>query len=214
MGHKVLSQGMLDSSCYLYSIMNAFKSLTFPEMEVQEFIFKKPRNNYAKSKWASLVRTCPQVNDIFSGDGPLPYLLTIETSKTKEVIQEQFRHILEMAFCVLSDEMFQFSFNIVQLDTVVNTDFSNSVIIAAIEKPIHTIAGNTILNHFICITGKDTENFHIMCSWTLNAVDPKNYIERVDSNTGKYYNNMISITDFNETNLGSGANGIYRISKT
>jgi hypothetical protein len=211
MGHRIFAQGSLDGACCLYSIMNAFKALTFPEMETRDFASHQPAAGFGKRKWGYLVRTCPQTVEILSGVGLGEYIAGIESSRTNEALEKNFNNILAMAFDLLSDNDYRFQTSIISLGALEKVDFRTSVVILAIDKDIPTSAGNTIGKHFICIVGKDAERFHIMCSVTLSAVDSGRYVEQRDDLSKRYYNNAIKIVDVNEINLGKPVDGIFEI---
>jgi hypothetical protein len=191
--------------------MNAFKALTYPELETNDFVRRKPVANYGKKKWECLVRTCPQTVEILSGVGLGNYIAGIESSRTEAALEKNFNNIIAMAFDLLSDKDHQFIASIISLDVLQKADFRNTVVILAIDKDIPTSAGNYIGKHFICIVGRNIEWFHIMCSLTLTAVDPARYAEHLDSLSNRYYNNMLKMADINEVNLGKAA--IYEIQR-
>jgi hypothetical protein len=193
--------------------MNAFKALTYPEMEIGEFINTKPVGGYGKSKWAYLVRTCPQSIDILAGTGIRNYISTIQSTRTDDVLFKQFVHIFDMAFDILSDNEHQFETTTVAPSAVEQVDYAKCVVITAIDKLIATSAGNRIGDHFICIVGMDNGRYHIDCSSTQTAVGEK-YQEYYDKDTGRYFNNTIAVADINEMNLGAAAAGIRRIART
>jgi hypothetical protein len=191
--------------------MNAFKALTYPELETHDFTNRKPTANFGKKKWEFLVRTCPQTVEILSGIGLGDYIAGIESSRTEDVLEKHFNNIIAMAFDILSDKDYHFRASIIGLDVLHRVDFGPSVVILAIDKDIPTSAGNHIGKHFVCIVGKSTEWFHIMCSSTLTAVDSSRYEENLDKGSNCYYNNMVKIADINNANLGKAADGIFEI---
>jgi len=213
MGHRIFSQGSLDGACSLYAIMNAFKALTYPELETHEFIYHKPITDFGRKKWEYLVRTCPQTVEMLAGIGPGKYIATVDSSRREHALEKTFNNLISMSFDLLSDTDYQFNASIIELDKLTGIDFKTSVVILAIDKDIPTSAGNSIGNHFICIVGKDVENFYIICSATLAAVDSTEYTEYQDNNSKRYFNNKVKIEDINKENLGKAAYGIFEIKR-
>jgi hypothetical protein len=193
--------------------MNAFKALTYPELETHDFVYHRPVINFGKKKWEYLVRTCPQTIEVLSGIGLGDYIVSIDSTRTEAALEKNFNNIIAMAFDLLSDRDYEFQASIISLDALHSMNFGTSVVILAIDKDIPTSAGNHIGKHFICIVGKKAEWFQIMCSLTLSAVDSSRYAENRDDSSSRYYNNMLKILDINKVNLGKAVDGIFEIRK-
>lgn len=213
MSYKILSQGVMDGACFLYSIMNAYKTLTYPELNVGEFINLKPKEKSGRCKWEYIVNTCPQTLDMLSGHGFYTYISSIQTHNVGRVISNQFKNTIKTAFDILSDQYYQFSVSNICLNDIKNFDFKQSVIIMPIGKKIETYRGNGIANHFICINGKKENDLEIMCSYCIHLLPEGKYFESFNDINNRYYNNIISLDDVTEDVVGEGINSIYKITK-
>lgn len=213
MAHKILSQGVLDGTCFIYSIMNAYKTLVSPDISAIEFMISEPKDKSGRSKWEYIIRTSPQAIDMLVGKGFPEYIGGIPTNYTDKIIDNQYRNTLIMAFDILCGTEHEFSIDRISIDEINKFDFEKSVIILPIVKKIKTILGNDISNHFICVNGRSGDNLHVMCSYSIHKLESKEYMESIDHRYNRYYNNMIGIKDVNRDVVHKGINSIFKISK-
>jgi hypothetical protein len=205
----ILSQGIFESSCLIYSIMNAYKTLFYPEMSIIEF-----RKSW-KIKWENIISMYPRANDMIAGHAFPDYIfsLPMNINNQWDIVLNETDHILKTAFIFLSDDDHKISFNKINIDSIINFDYSNSVILLSITNEVLFLSGNKIKEHWICLNGSTEDKIHIVCSYSINNIDQDKYNEYFDDKTRRYYNNMIKTEDINETNLDKAVNAIYKITR-
>jgi hypothetical protein len=211
MGYKILSQGVLDGACYMYSMMNAYKTLTYPKMDVMDFIYKKPYEKFGKQKWEYLINISPQTTDMLAGLGFMNYLAKIKTWDLEEVMKTHYNKLITEAFEILSDNDHQFSVKNISLESIKNFNFTHAVIILPIVKDVKFLAGNELGYHFICINGRTDDLLQVACSYSIYNIPQEQYVELMDGQTNRYYNNMINIKDLNPNTMEQGVDLIYQV---
>ena len=214
MTHKILSQGVLDGECFIYSIMNAYKTLICPDISAIQFMISEPKDKSGRSKWEYIIRTCPQAIDMLVGKGFTEYITGIPTNYIEKIIDNQYKNTLITAFDILSGTESEFSVDRISIEEINKFNFEKSVIILPIVKKIKTIRGNDISNHFICINGRNGNEFNIMCSYSIHKLESEKYIESFDDKYSRYYNNKIDIKYVNSEVIGKGINSIFKISNS
>lgn len=214
MGYKILSQGILDGACFMYSIMNSYKMLTCPDVDAMQFKFSNPEDTSGRQKWKNIIKICPQAKEMLAGHYFHELLINMTTLNIDIIIDEHYDYIVKTAFDILSDKEFQFKANKISIKDITNNDFSKSVIILGIVNLIDAEAGNKIGGHFISINGIEHNYLHIACSFSIHTVEQNKYYEKYDKQMKYFYNNMIRIEDINENNLGHCVNSIYKIERT
>jgi hypothetical protein len=204
---KILSQGIFDKACFPYVIMNAYKTLFYPEMSINEFVYQKS----VEKQWEYIISMFPRANEMLAGHPFDDYIFSLPMNLNNQwdIVFNEIDHIYKTAFSFLSDDDHKISFTKISIDSIINFDYSNSVILFSVTNPILTLSGNKIREHWICLNGATEDKIHIVCSSSINKVDSDKYNEYFDDKTNRYYNNMIKIDDINKNQVL--VNAIYQV---
>lgn len=213
MGYKIIAQGFLDGACYLYSIINAYKALVFPDMDIEAFYDMEHKNESGLRKWETLIRVSSGTTEMLAGVGFFYYFTRFKNTNAFSAFEAQCNHFTRLAFALLADDDHQFTVSGLDLTACHTADFRNSVVILPVIKKIPSLAGNEIDNHWICITGRGADTFQIACSYSIHCLPGGQYFERLDAQANRYYNNLIRVGDINESTLDKAVNCIFMITK-
>jgi hypothetical protein len=208
---KILSQGILDGACLLYSIMNAYKSLSpdYQEESAEHFM----ESGDCKEKWDTIVSTVPSAFGYFRGKGSngLGFDSSDERYFTHRTVKDSF-HLLgagKKKYTVFEN---------IKLSDIVKTNFSNSVIILCCKNydkkedtyGVHSIQYDKriISDHWICVVGKKDNSLLIQCSLVIHT--EKKY-EEIEAPYKRVYNDSFDLKQIKRNRIYERL--IYKISK-
>lgn len=204
MSNRIISQGCYDTACFPYSIMNAYKTLIKPEIQIFEFL-------ESVEIWQSIMKLYPQPGTLISNEYFFSHFINSGLENVDPLIDMQFDHILDSAMNILDLHNIKLRWAKLNLNDIKEFDFSNSAILVTLEKPVETEAGCILQNHSICLNGRNDEYYNMACSFTIHSVPYASYYEKRDE-SNRYYNNRIKIDDLNEDTIGAAKSMIYSIS--
>lgn len=210
MGNRILSQGCFDSASFAYSIMNAYKCLIYPEADILDFYESIP-------KWKTMMKFHPQPARLIAGD-LLNEIFKENTSITgtadmKKLLDKQLDQFMITSLNILSDKDQKLTVNRIKLSQMPKNDFSRSVIILRIDRPLTTVLGTTLVNHFICINGISDNSFNVVCPLTIHLMAHQDYSEFYNPRLKRYFNNKLIPRDLKTLASAKGSHLIYRISR-
>lgn len=202
MSNKILSQGCYDSACFPYAIMNGFKTLVKPESDNFDFLESLPI-------WKDIIKMYPQPNTLISGDYFFDHFLQSDMSDKDDFIDNQFHHIMKSSIEIINSRGYGLKYRTINIQDIEDINFSKEVLIVLIEKPVSCRSGNTIQHHYICINGRSSDYYNVMCSFTIHSVHHSTYKEELDAETRRCFNNQIKVDLVNENSIGAGKNITY-----
>lgn len=187
---RILSQGVMDGSCFLYSVANAYKQLTYPEMAAHAFSDKM------EEKWKAIVRTAPSWLCNLSGEG------TDFRIKSDSIENAIFLDTIRRCFDIFDDEKRKFSIGFITKKAFVKKkDYSNSVVLFCSKSGMKSKAYVFDSDyHWSCVTGraKCSGLVCVACSYVMHYGNP--CAEHL-GDSQKSYNNLFDISQFTERKM-------------
>lgn len=171
----------MDGACLALSIMNAMKSLQYPDMTALSFACYKAR------AWRNLIKILPSPANYLNGVGSG---LMLDDQSDKAITES----IIVNAFRVLGDGKDIFSVQAIEIERFCKMDFSNSVAILTHFNGVKSTmySGEMLVpNHWLCAVGREKNDILLACSYFLHWV--REYREQTDPKRGRAYNNSFGM---------------------
>ncbi|MCP3943031.1 MAG: hypothetical protein GY710_16300 [Desulfobacteraceae bacterium] len=197
--YKILPQGIFDSHCLQYAIMNAFKALSEPASSSCAFATK------AETKWQKIIAITPSLQNFSAGWGSDFRISTLVAAD--KIIDNLVRSYFE----VISEKTkFNYSVSKIQISQMKSVNFTDSVLIFSLKNKAKTEYYDSA-DHWVCAIGIDENSFLLACSWVLYERGTE-YSEQIsDMGDGRYFNNKLDFSEIN--NITIYGNQIYIITK-
>ncbi|MBT5228709.1 MAG: hypothetical protein HOM11_00390 [Methylococcales bacterium] len=180
LNQKIYSQGYLDSACFLYALMNAYKSLVSPQQNIRAF-----NNQYGHHKWKKLVAITPSVANFLNGFGSY---VDINKPDVDLGIKDS---LVDHACKIFSGSKKQFFAEKICMQDIGSVDFTSSVLIFCERRAAHT-SFHQDLDHWLCAVNNHHGQLLLACSFTLYCHD--HYQEFTEREFLRSYNNCIDIS--------------------
>jgi hypothetical protein len=175
----LIPQGMADGACLLYALLNCLKTLTNPELNIQDFF----RKNRTQRKWEKLVAVAPVPSKLLNGDG-------VDTGLPVSLHVKTISNFVDLSFLIFSSPKQRFSVEQISLAQFKRkTDYTNSAIIFRI-RPTATTNAYDRISHYLCAIGLQEQQLQLACSCAIYWLEP---YEEHWNHEHKPYNNTLPI---------------------